>query len=76
MALRTTKHASGDPKRPHLFQETNDPGVGAFASGGSTQSGSQINMLATTTSSLRASRCALPGCGQPRHDPIHAPEGD
>ena len=70
------KGGSTDPKRPHPFQETNDPGVGAFASGGATQSGSQINMLATTTSSLRAARCALPGCGLERHDPIHAPEDD
>jgi hypothetical protein len=74
--LRTTERASPDPKRPHVFQETNDPGVVAFASGGSTTSGSQVDMLATTVSSLRATRCALPGCGLPRGAAIHAPADD
>lgn len=72
----TTKRGNADPKRPHAFQETNDPGVAAFASGGASYGGSQAGMLATATSSLRAARCALPGCGQPRQDPIHAPEED
>ena len=70
------KHESTDPKRPHAFHETNDPGVGAYASGGATTSGSQASMWATTTSNLRATRCALPGCGLPRQDPIHAPSDD
>jgi len=70
------KHESTDLKRPHGFQETNDPGVGAYASGGATTSGSQASMWATTTSNLRATRCALPGCGLPRQDPIHAPSDD
>jgi hypothetical protein len=50
--------------------------VVAFAGGGDTFSGSQVNMVATTTSSLRATRCALSGCGRTRQDPIHEPEGD
>jgi hypothetical protein len=50
--------------------------VGAYASGGATTSGSQASMWATTTSNLRATRCALPGCGLPRQDPIHAPSDD
>jgi hypothetical protein len=65
-----------NPIRPHLFRDTNDPGVVAFAGGGFTETGSQINMLATTTSALRATRCALPGCGRPRPDPIHAADED
>ena len=65
-----------NPTRPHLFRETNDPGVVAFAGGGSTESGSQVNMLVTTTKALRASRCAVPGCGRPRADPIHAADED
>jgi hypothetical protein len=65
-----------NPTRPHQFRETNDPGVVAFAGGGSTESGSQINMLVTTTSALRATRCAVPGCGRPRPDPIHAADED
>jgi hypothetical protein len=73
---KLTHREHRDPTRPHPFRETNDPGVVAFAGGGDTFSGSQVNMVATTTSSLRATRCALSGCGRTRHDPIHAPEGD
>lgn len=73
---KSDDHGSTHPARPHAFSETNDPGVGAFASGGATASGSQVTMIATTTSSLRATRCALEGCGRPRQDPIHAAEED
>jgi len=67
---------NANPTRPHMFRETNDPGVVAFAGGGSTESGSQVNMLVTTTKALRASRCAVPGCGRTRADPIHAADED
>ena len=73
---KSKDHANTDPARPHAVRETNDPGVGAFASGGATASGSQVTMIATTTSSLRATRCTLAGCGRPRQDPIHAAEED
>jgi hypothetical protein len=76
MLAKLTERGSTNPARPHAFRETNDPGVVAFAGGGFTETGSQVNMLATTTSSLRATRCALPGCGRPRPDPIHAPDED
>lgn len=72
----SAKGGNPDPKQHHAFKETNDPGVGAFASGGSTTSGSQVDMLGTTSNFLRATRCAVPGCGKPREDPIHAPADD
>ena len=65
-----------NPKRAHSFQETNDAGLSAFASGGSSYSGSQVNMLAVTTGHLRSTRCCLSGCGLPRQDPIHAPKDE
>lgn len=65
-----------DPKRDHPYQETNDAGLAAYASGGSSYSGSWVNMFAVTTGFLRATRCAVPGCGKPRQDPIHAPRDD
>ena len=70
------RRESADPGRPHAFVETNDPGVGAFASGGATTSGSQVSMVSTAANSLRAMRCAYPGCGKSREDPIHAPTDD
>lgn len=66
------KRSDEAPASAHPFQETNDAGLSAFASGGSGYSGSEVNMLAVTTGFLRATRCALPGCGKPRQDPIHA----
>jgi hypothetical protein len=73
---KPAKRSDIGPTRAHPFQETNDAGLSAFASGGSTESGSQINMLAVTTGYLRATRCGLPGCGKPRQDPIHGPADD
>jgi hypothetical protein len=65
-----------DANRTHPYVDTNDPGLGAgFAGGGSGFSGSQVSMLAVTTGFMRATRCAVPGCGKPRQDVIHgAPE--
>lgn len=69
-----TRERSGS-KRFHAFVETNDPGIVAAASGGYRVAGEQVSMLGVTTASLRTTRCALPGCGKERHDPIHsAPE--
>lgn len=69
---KPTRSGEDAPGRAHLFQETNDACLSAFASGGSGYSGSDVNMLAVTTGFLRATRCALPGCGKPRQDQIHA----
>jgi len=76
VVVKMTRRESTDPRRPHPFVETNDPGVGAFASGGATTSGSQVSMVSTAANSLRAMRCAYPGCGKSREDPIHAPTDD
>jgi len=76
MTNRPADRRDADPQRDHPFAETNDAGLAAFASGGSTYSGSWVNMFAVTTGFLRATRCAVPGCGKPRQDPIHAPSGD
>jgi hypothetical protein len=73
--VKMTRRESTDP-RPDAFEETNDPGAGAFASGGATTSGSQVSMVSTAANSLRAMRCAYPGCGKSREDPIHAPADD
>jgi hypothetical protein len=72
--------ASGEPadrersgsKPFHVFKETNDAGIPAAASGTMGVTGSQANALGVTTATLRATRCAVPGCGRERHDPIHA----
>ena len=64
-----------DPKRTHAFLETNDAGMGPAASGGGWVSGNQASVLGVTAAHLRSTRCAVPGCGKERHDPIHAPEG-
>jgi len=70
------KHDAVDPNVAHPFRDTNDPGLGAFAIGGSKLEGSQVSMLAVTTGYLRATRCAVPGCGKPRQDVIHGPAED
>jgi hypothetical protein len=56
----------------HPFQETNDSGIGAVASGQGNYAGSQIGMTAVTSAFMRATRCAAPGCGKERHDPVHS----
>ncbi len=61
-----------DPTRPHPFQETDDPGIVPAASAGGNYQGAQANIWAVTTAALRGTRCAMPGCGRERHDPIHA----
>jgi len=76
VVVKMTRRESTDPRRPHAFQETNDPGVGAFASGGATTSGSQVSMVSTAAHALLAMRCAFPGCAEPREDPIHMPVDD
>jgi hypothetical protein len=65
-----------DPKRMHPFQETNDSGIGAVASGQGNYGGSQIAMSAVTSAFMRATRCAVPGCGKERHDEVHGSTDD
>jgi hypothetical protein len=66
----------GDPNRSHPFQETADPGIVPAASAGGNYGGAQHNMWAVTTATLRGSRCAMPGCGKERHDPVHSLAND
>jgi hypothetical protein len=71
----TLAHAHSDKGGAHPFKETNDPGLGAMASGGGPAGrATSYTQLAVTTTFLRATRCALDGCGKTRDDPIHFPE--
>ena len=71
-----TRRSDDAPARVHPFHETNDAGLSVVASGSGGYSGNTANTLAVTTGFLRATRCALPGCGKPRQDPIHAAPED
>ena len=73
---RPAEGAPTDPGRNHEFVETNDPGLGAAASGSAFRGTNTPNVLGVTTAFLRSTRCAMPGCGKERHDPIHAPADD
>jgi hypothetical protein len=68
--------ANGDPVGSHPYKETDDPGIVPAASGTGWHQGDQARMLAVTTAALRGTRCAMPGCGMERHDPIHTPADD
>jgi hypothetical protein len=73
---RRAKRTAIDPRLSHEFVETDDPGLGAAASGSAFRSTNAPNVLAVTAAFLRSTRCALPGCGKERHDPIHTPGED
>ena len=68
------KPDTADPRRPHAFRERDDRGIVAVASGSAFETGNQANILGVTAAHLRTSTCALPGCGRPRADVIHAPD--
>jgi hypothetical protein len=67
---------SWNAAKPHPFQEGRDAGLAAFASGGNLGRGraGNVDQLAMTSAYLRTEHCAVPGCGKPRGDDIHAPE--
>ncbi|MBI3749647.1 MAG: hypothetical protein HY262_12505 [Chloroflexi bacterium] len=73
---RSATDRDRDPHENHRFVEIDDPGMGAAASGSAFRSTDAPNILGVTTAFLRSSRCAMPGCGKERHDPIHAPADD
>lgn len=75
-SIRRQDRGRIDPTRPHPFQETNDLGIAAVASGQGNYSGSQIGMAAVTSAFMRATRCAVPGCGKERHDEVHSTADD
>lgn len=70
MSFRS-KARSGDPPH-HAFQEIHDPGIAAVAAGGGGfPLGHNANAVVVTSAHLRETRCGRPGCGRPRHDPVH-----
>jgi hypothetical protein len=66
-----TRPEIADPTRDHSYVEINDPGVGAVSSGSGKYGGNLMGTLGMTTAFLRSTRCAMPGCGKERHDPVH-----
>lgn len=66
-----------DAHSPHPFQEARDAGLAAFSAGGGPAgrgSGSNVTQIAMTSAFVRTEHCAVPGCGKPRADEVHAPE--
>ena len=68
---RPARPGTSNPSAPHAFRETNDPGISSMGAATGPQAAS-AQFLAATTATLRATRCAVPGCGRVRHDVIHA----
>lgn len=63
-----------DPRSPHEFRPIEDFGIAAAAASGSSTVGrGQIGGIVMTDNFIRKSGCGMPGCGKPRHDPIHQP---
>ena len=58
---------------PHEFRPVRDAGLGTGFAGISPSDASSPAQLVMTSRYLRASGCAVPGCGKDRNDPIHAP---
>ncbi len=61
-----------DPHRPHAFKVKSDSGIGALAPIGGGM-GRQVSDLASAGAYTRTVGCAVPGCGKPSDDLIHAP---
>jgi hypothetical protein len=69
---RSAEGSGTSSRRHHEYVKIDDPGIVAMASGGPFTA-TDVNMIAATSSYLRSTRCAAPGCGKPREDPVHAP---
>jgi hypothetical protein len=65
---------SFDAHRPHPFIDGGSPGTAGMAAShpGGTGATGAMN-LAGTGQVIRTSGCAVPGCGRPADDEIHAP---
>lgn len=58
---------------PHHFREISDPrlaAMGGLGAGGA-QGAQTLSSVVLTDNYLRKSNCGVPGCGKPRHHPIH-----
>jgi len=63
------------PDTPHPFMPIRDVGIAMFGlgGGGTGRAPNPFSAVVTTDNYLRKSGCAVPGCGKPADDPIHAP---
>ena len=71
-----TRHERIDPHQHHVFQEPSDVGMPAAASGSAKGGINIANVIGVTAASMRATRCAVPGCGTLHGDPIHSQADD
>lgn len=71
MSPSRSKREAVDPAQPHEFAAVRDPGIAAVASGGGQLGYGSAGPAATTGAYQRSLRCAVPGCGRERSDPIH-----
>lgn len=61
-----------EPNQPHRFEEINDAGLAAAASGALALRGTDnLTQVVVADNYMRKSDCGVPGCGKPRHHPIH-----
>jgi hypothetical protein len=65
----------GGTSGPHRFVEPEDSRLGLAMSAARAPGSSFSSSVAMTDASVRArgARCAMPGCGKTRDDPIHLP---
>ena len=79
MFTRHPKAAHQPATGPHPFLEPPDPRLG-LALAGSARGGATLGMAGPAAIAMYSNeldRCAAPGCGQPRDNPIHwPPEGE
>jgi hypothetical protein len=67
------REESVDPGRPHAYRARTDAGIAALSPLGGLV-GRQVAQLASAGAYTRTLGCAVPGCGKPSDDLIHAPE--
>ena len=72
MSPSRSKRDAVDPAQPHEFAAIHDAGIAAVASGGGQLGYGSAGPAATTGAYQRTLRCAIPGCGRARRDPIHS----
>jgi hypothetical protein len=73
LSWQTRREEPVDPHRPHAHRAKTDPGIAALSPlGGSV--GRQEARLASAGAYTRTLGCAVPGCGKPSDDLIHAPQ--